>query len=132
MNILYMTTAAAELLHLFDDFERELRGGIRFTQGGSSKERSTEPYSKYEWWMNELTQYVKGVVDDKELKRREYEKYNKGSIRDGNRYQFLADKTSRTNMSGSNKMSLTNNDISMFESKEGINSSKKVKNAWLT
>jgi hypothetical protein len=82
--------------------------------------------------MNELTQYVKGVVDDKELKRREYEKYNKGSIRDGNRYQFLADKMSRTIMTGSNKTSLTNNDISMFENKEGINSSKKVKNAWLT
>ena len=129
MDILYMTTAAAELLNLFDDFERELRGGIQFTQGGSTKERSTEPYSKYEWWMDELTKYVKGVVDDKESKRREYEKYNKGM--NGKRDQFLADKvrTGISQTSQTTQTSLTSSDISMFESKS--DSSKKLKNAWL-
>lgn len=119
---------AQELINLFDNFERELIGGTRFTQGGSSKERTTEPYSKYEWWMNELTDYVKSIVGDKESNRKEYEKSTRSLATSGSKESYFADNVYGS--SGSITSSSYSTDISAFENND-IPSFKKIKNQWI-
>jgi hypothetical protein len=121
---------AQELINLFDNFERELIGGTRFTQGGSSKERTTEPYSKYEWWMNELTDYVKSIVGDKESNRKEYEKSTRSLATSGSKESYFADNVYGSSDSSNPITSSSSTDISTFETND-TPSFKKIKNQWI-
>ena len=119
---------AQELLQLFSEFENELRGGTQFTQGGSTKERSTEPYAKYEWWMKELREYVKGVVEEKETKRKEFEETSRGSLVNGPREKYKVKKSSELSKNRELSESISSN-IAMYEKPQDPNI--KIKNEWI-
>jgi hypothetical protein len=109
---------------------KKMIGGI----SNAIVEETTEPYHKFELWMGEIEQYVKGVMYDKKNVKNDYSiNVEKETIRTNDKWweQNTDETTSTTETTSANES--TSNQYEYTHNKELEKDTQKIKkkNKWL-